>query len=445
MNLQYTTTQTTKRYETDRPTQTHLHGYWLVLARAVWTTLVLLILVVFFMGIPQAFKMALSLHAATRADLEQLGLSANFYATYIVVIDTVTLLGVALFSVLIFCRRPNDWMIMFVGLTLLLTALLYTAPAFEARVPLLLIAFLAALGEISQVAFIYLFPDGQFLPRQIWILLPALFIWRSVMWGLIYLPNFLSLQRSGENFYYIPQDSRDLALFLALLGLGIFAQVHRYRHHSTLIQRQQTKWLVLGIAFTVIIIGSYVVAINTLEALQQLSSQALLVRLLSRTINHLALLLLPVMLTFSILRYRLWEIDTLINRTLVYGTLTATLVFVYVGSILILQSIFGRLIEGNQLTIVGSTLVSAALFQPLRKRIQMVIDQRFYRRKYDAARTLATFSSTLRHEVDLAQLSEQLVAVVDETMQPTHISLWLCAPEAFEERKTRRLPQIDEW
>jgi hypothetical protein len=116
MNVHHTTTQTTKRSEQYRPTETLLHGYRLVLARAVWITLVLLILVVFFMGIPQAFKIALSLHAETRAGLEQLGLSANFYAAYIVAVDTITLLAVALFAVLIFCRRPNDWMIMFVGL-----------------------------------------------------------------------------------------------------------------------------------------------------------------------------------------------------------------------------------------------------------------------------------------------------------------------------------------
>jgi hypothetical protein len=444
MNVHHTTTQTTKRSEQYRPTETLLHGYRLVLARAVWITLVLLILVVFFMGIPQAFKIALSLHAETRAGLEQLGLSANFYAAHIVAVDTITLLAVALFAVLIFCRRPNDWMIMFVGLTLLLTAMLYTAPAFEAKVPLLLIAFLAALAEISQAAFVYLFPDGQFVPRWTWLILLPLFLWRPAMWGLIYLPNFYSLQRSGENFYYIPQETWDLALFLALLAVGIIAQVYRYRHHSTPVQRQQTKWLVLATAFAVIVIGSYVVAINSLEALQQLSSQAFVVRLLSRTINHFALLLLPVMLTFSILRYRLWEIDTLINRTLVYGTLTATLVSVYIGSIIILQAIFGELTGGNQLALVISTLVSIALFQPLRQRIQRIIDQRFYRRKYNAAQTLAAFSKTLRNEVDLEQLSEQLVLIVEETMQPTHVSLWLNTLESFEGKKTRRLPMIDE-
>jgi len=131
-------------------------------------------------------------------------------------------------------------------------------------------------------------------------------------------------------------------------------------------------------------------------------------------------------LGFAILRYHLWDIDAIINRTLVYGSLTALLALLYVGLIFALQSLFqGMFHLNNDVTIVISTLVIAALFQPLRHRIQQVIDRRFYRRKYDAARMLAQFSATLRNEVDLTTLSEQLGAVVEETMQPTHVSLWL--------------------
>jgi hypothetical protein len=135
---------------------------------------------------------------------------------------------------------------------------------------------------------------------------------------------------------------------------------------------------------------------------------------------------IPVAVGIAILRYRLYDIDLIINRTLVYGSLTAMLVAVYVGSIVLLQG-FLRALTGqeSQLAIVASTLAVAALFNPLRHRIQGFIDRRFYRSKYDARKTLETFSAKLRDETDLDALSDDLVKVVRETMQPAHVSLWL--------------------
>jgi len=135
---------------------------------------------------------------------------------------------------------------------------------------------------------------------------------------------------------------------------------------------------------------------------------------------------------FSILRYRLYDIDVLINRTLVYGSLTALLTLLYFGLVIGLGSLvrlFTGQVSQSPIVIVASTLALFALFQPLRRRIQAIIDRRFYRRKYDTAKTLEAFSTTLRNEVDLNQLREHLITVVQETMQPTHVSLWLRKPE----------------
>jgi hypothetical protein len=135
---------------------------------------------------------------------------------------------------------------------------------------------------------------------------------------------------------------------------------------------------------------------------------------------------LPTAIGIAVLRYRLYDIDVLINRTLVYGSLTAVLVTAYVGSIVVLQAAFRSLTgQDSQLTVVASTLAIAALFNPLRRRIQAFVDRRFYRRKYDAAKTLPAFGVRLRDETDLAELNEELLAVIRETVQPSHVSLWL--------------------
>jgi hypothetical protein len=198
-------------------------------------------------------------------------------------------------------------------------------------------------------------------------------------------------------------------------------------------QRQQTKWLIFGLSGFAVLILLYTLIGSLFPGFGAPDSPY---QLVSGTLLPLTFLMLPLSVAIAILRARLWDIDVLIRRTLVYTILTVILALLYVGLIIGLESLV-RLFTGQDsqspVIIVASTLVIAALFQPLRHRMQALIDRRFYRRKYDAARTVAAFSATLRHEVELTQLSEHLITVVQVTMQPSHISLWL--PPAKPDRK----------
>jgi hypothetical protein len=208
----------------------------------------------------------------------------------------------------------------------------------------------------------------------------------------------------------------------AVFGAIVLVQAYRYRRVSDATQRQQTKWVVLGIVAAAVGYCMFPV-LNLLQG-------GVLVSLLGYTAALLLLALLMLSIVVAVLRYRLYDIDLIINRTLVYGTLTALLVAVYVGSVVSLQAALRGLAgQESQLAIVASTLLIAALFNPLRRRTQAFVDRRFYRSKYDAAKTLSAFNARLRDETDLDALNAELVGVVRETMQPAHVTLWL-RPEA---------------
>jgi hypothetical protein len=206
--------------------------------------------------------------------------------------------------------------------------------------------------------------------------------------------------------------------FVGVVGAAA-SVVARFRR-SRGVERQQMKWFAYA---TVVLVGGAVLA--------SAISEATGVRWLGQSgfvLSFVALVSLPIAVGIAILKYRLYDIDVLINRTLVYGALTATLLAVYFGGVATTQAISRELTgveQQPQLAIVLSTLVIAALFNPLRRRIQAFIDRRFYRRKYDARKTLEAFSARLRDETDLDALNNELVGVVRETIQPAHVSLWL--------------------
>jgi hypothetical protein len=266
-------------------------------------------------------------------------------------------------------------------------------------------------GHAVLFLFAALFPNGKFIPRwSRWITVG----W--IIWSLLFYTVL----------HNVPFVYNMLAL-LSGLACALFAQIYRYRYASSLTQRQQIKWVVLAACLGIVL----VIVLDVPNLIFPVTGQTgSFYRLfVSGPADILAVLLIALSLGLAIFRYRLYDIDIIINRTLVYGSLTVILSLVYFGLVAALQAILrGFIKQDNNVAIVISTLAIAALFQPLRVHIQRIIDRRFYRRKYDATRTLEAFSATLRSEVELNQLREHLLNVVQETMQPAHISLWLCQP-----------------
>jgi hypothetical protein len=217
----------------------------------------------------------------------------------------------------------------------------------------------------------------------------------------------------------LPNLYRPVQTLVLAMGLVAAASVVVGRRGARGVERQQIKWLLY--AGAIFFVGN--VLKNTVFSPLGDVSWGLWVGYLLVGVGGLGG---PIAIGIAILRYRLYEIDTLINRTLVYGALTAILAALYFGGIVVLQGVFVALTgERSTLAVVVSTLAIAALFNPLRRRVQGFVDRRFYRRKYDAAKTLEAFSAKLRDETDLDALSDDLVGVVRETMQPAHVSLWL--------------------
>ena len=261
------------------------------------------------------------------------------------------------------------------------------------------------------VFLLLLFPTGR-LPSSRW----RPFAWVSV--AMISVAVIWSSIISPDVRPDAPPSPVQLSVML--LGLVAAASVVVGRRGARGVERQQIKWLLY--AGAIFFVGpTFQISVSYVARVE--GSWALWVGSFLGVVSGLGV---PVAIGFAILRYRLYDIDRIINRTLVYGSLTATLIALYFGVIVVLQRLF-VLLTGQQstLAVVASTLLIAALFTPLRRRIQGFIDRRFYRSKYDARKTLEAFSAQLRDETDLDALSDDLLGVVRETMQPAHVSLWL--------------------
>ena len=359
------------------------------------------------------------------------------------VIETVGNIGAPILGGLIASRRPENpygWLWLGVGLSFALITFV-DAYALYALVlepgslpaPRTIVTLIAPAGFsvfIALIPFLFLlFPDGR-LPSRRWRFLS----WVVVAVGVL-LVIFGPLHNSGKggSGFAPVQDPLSVGgaveqaiVFLIFGGvivlfaasiLSAISLVFRFRRAAG-VERQQIKWVV----YAAVLSSAYLMLNFFISGL------------LNTLFSTAASLALYAAIGIAILKYRLYDIDILINRTLVYGSLTVMLALVYFGGVTATQAIFRTLTgqqEQPQLAIVVSTLVIAALFNPLRHRIQSFIDRRFYRSKYDARKTLEAFSVKLRDETDLEALNEDLVGVVRETMQPAHVSLWLRPEKAL--------------
>jgi hypothetical protein len=350
-------------------------------------------------------------------------------------------------GVLIASRRPGNW----IGWICLISGLFWTAffendasSAYElARTGT--VKSSVTLDALTQADWVFpvgflgiymilLFPDGRLPSRR----------WRPFAWfagGVMVLINVITALVPGpleghpgvrnpfglEQYPWLPGVAVSIVLMLPLCILvSAFGLVLRYRRSGREV-REQIKWLAFAASFVGLVYFGTLISGLLLSPESYTANQTppLWVSL-SMNLTYISFASVPTAIGFAVLKYRLYDIDIIINRAVVYGPLTATLVALYFAGIVVLQRFF-VLLSGQQstLAVVASTLLIAALFIPLRRRIQSFIDRRFYRRKYDARKTLEAFSVKLRDETDLEALNADLVGVVQETMQPAHVSLWL--------------------
>lgn len=401
----------------------HSLGRWgMLLARAAWLALVAVQLLSFALFLPKYLPLAehpcpenCVMTIENARALTGAGIAPVAYLSALLVVIVSSTLIATTMAVILVIRRPHDRMALITAafVVILPTSLLINTPPVAVgfsqttafRLPLPVDLALAALQSGIIYGLFFLFPTGRFVPRWSWLLLAGFLVFTTAIgiW-----PDF---------------QATSLAAWPVFFGGAIACMGYRYWRISTPLERQQTKWVLLG--FLTFLLASQAYWLPSFTPLQATVYVPL---------AYLAYqLVMPIMLIsffIAIQRYRLYDIDAIVRRTLLYGLLTGILAAIYllgvVGTQAIVQALSGHATGESPLAIVATTLLIAALFQPLRRRLQRVIDRHFFRSRYDIQRTVAAFGATLRSgEVDIDHVSAHLVRVVEETVQPEHISLWL--------------------
>lgn len=358
------------------------------------------------------------------------GMDLQTYAVYSIVLNTVIMLGFASVAGLILWKARRQWFHWFTALVLLFAP---TGLLWEFTMVSRIALYYVELGSVLWPAFLlflYLFPNGRAVPG-----------WMKWIIGVIVVIHF-TIQTAGVlALFGLTTDAQMQAAYqifpviLSAFPLILFSQIYRYIRVSDKTERAQIKWFVAGLALW--LFSGYIIELFTMDSAGAATTETGL----GGDINDLLMLIIPASIGIGILRYRLYDIDVIIRRTLVYGLLTAILALLYFGSVIVFQQLF-HVLTGEQgqssLAIVVSTLAIAALFDPLRRQVQSFIDRRFYRQRYDARETLQAFAGTMRQEIMLEDLSSRLTQVVQKTMQPEEVTLWLRDVSAQPERGDRQ-------
>lgn len=349
------------------------------------------------------------------------GLTLETYGVIMLSGAVFTFLVYTTLAVLLLWQQRHSWLGLTISLALIVIPFTMFAGSrsFGAINPNLIwpATIASFLGNGIMLLFLYLVPNGRFSPR--WAYIPLIATFLLLVLGLEFpITGRISISGSVQTLFSFAS--------VALVLIGGSLQVYRYLREANAVERQQTKWIILGVVILVTAIIAWVLVFG--RALPIPDGQPRIIAILVSGIyqDFFALPFLPVAIAIAILRYRLWGIDVIIRRTLIYALLSGLLALTYFGSVIVLQTIFGAFISGQSpLVLVISTLLIAALFAPLRQRVQVFIDRRFYRQKYDSQQILAQFAQTARDEVEIDVLQAELVQVVQETIHPEQISVWI--------------------
>lgn len=404
-----------------------LHRRWILVARIGWLLITFFFLTTFILGLPYRYSELtaacdaptcppLTLSSADAASIDSTLFSMQGYASFHIGIELITALLMSIMAGLIFWKYFDNllgvltaYLLIYIGLA----GFVQAGFVFAAQYPSVewFYNLLFALFDPLILLVIFIFPTGQFLNKlSLSVFMFIIFLW---LLDKILIQNGINIMGDGGTI-----------LFLGAFAFGIWSQIYRYRNISTAVEKQQTKWVLVGVTSLLFCIAGWVLLVDTFPP--STPQSLFLTNTVGIAVIFLFAYLFPITMMFAIMRYGLWGIDVIIRRTVQYVIVSSVLAVTYFGSITLIQGgITAVTNTQSPFAIVLSTLFVAALFNPVRRRVQAFIDRRFYRQKYDAQQVLAQFAQTARDEVEMEALQAVLLGIVQETMQPSHISIWV--------------------